>query len=81
MNVPRGAQIIPNHNLPNLGQPAQDFGPLLHAMNQNNALMARQNKLTEATIPKAGAGAANSFHTLSRAQNQAQTIYTRAQIK
>jgi hypothetical protein len=81
MNVPHGAQIIPNHNLPNLGQPAQDNTPLLRAMQENNSLMRQQNALTAAMAPKQGYGSSQGLYNLSKGQQQAGNVVNRRQIR
>ena len=81
MNVPRGAQIIPNHNLPNLGQPAQDNTPLLRAMQENNSLMRQQNRLTAGMQPQENYGSTQSITRFTKFQNQAHNVYASGKVK
>lgn len=83
MNVPRGTQIIPNHHLPNLGQPAPDFTPLLHALNTSNHLAKQSNDTLSAihSSSKPGYGSSQGLYNLTRGQQMATRIVNRRQVK
>lgn len=78
-----GSSVIPNHELPGLLGGHQDFAPLLHAVNRQNALMQQNNDLTAAihNNSKPGYGSSQSLYNLTRGQNQANKTVNRRQVK
>ena len=73
MNVPRGAQVIPNHHLPNLGQPPVDLTPLISRLDSIHRATVQGNQLfaqRPAPILPVNSSTLGVFNNASKAENR-----------
>lgn len=73
LNAPERSQIIPNHHLPNLGQPAQDLSPLISRLDSIHRATVQGNQIfanRPAPILPVNSGTLGVFNQASKAENR-----------